>query len=568
MGCISDHVIMPDPRALSDQMNRARFVLFRANRREGDSHSINAMTASLVPLVASSENVLAYMYVLLPDQTNYVNLVLCKDTDQMVNPLGCTKEHIEAVKKSPNWYKDIRIHSGVVENLDVLKQTAGTAIIQKTRYIKYGDGKVLFDYSRNLDYPLPFYHKGDVKAQEREFKRAKPPPQLKVGYFLAGNCKELYADALKELSNITKIQFEFVDSTEPFDLAFMCGLKYAREYADKAVPLGAPLERFGGTRAPVYFSDVVVHAASNISTFKEARTVAVNEVESYSGWEVLRLCVGDDALKEKDIWFSGAHQVSLSVVASGQCDCAVVDSQVLQSAIERDPTLPVKRIARIGPSPAPPLIGMRDSHATAQQLVHISHALMTMDWATMPPRIYAAMRDSVPERAQEWWSAKPKWFGRSHPPKLYGGGEFLEEEVEFDASVHLQLEMPKEIVSMAELGYSKEDIDARPSPMAVTGAFRMLSDEGLRVFQQKILPRLEAYAQSSVRIPRVLRGAAWRSKWLRDCVNSPELVAFASKLAKTELIPHPMEIMHAHINLTPLSSDTIKKVNIKPVDTW
>jgi hypothetical protein len=66
----------------------------------------------------------------------------------------------------------------------------------------------------------------------------------------------------------------------------------------------------------------------------------------------------------------------------------------------------------------------------------------------------------------------------AYPPTLPPGFSFVEGEIEFDPTKHLQLEKPDAFVSLSELGYSDEEIGQFPSPVAATGVVRLLSEEG------------------------------------------------------------------------------------------
>src|SRR5437667_841832 len=78
------------------------------------------------------------------------------------------------------------------------------------------------------------------------------------------------------------------------DVAFICGLPYVELAGAPDRPfelLAAPVlsgARYGGR--PVYFSDVIVHADSDISTFRDlhGRSWAFNERHSHSGYSVTR----------------------------------------------------------------------------------------------------------------------------------------------------------------------------------------------------------------------------------------------------------------------------------------
>eukprot|EP00912_Choanoflagellata_sp_UC4_P002251 UC4_evm1s1428 len=90
--------------------------------------------------------------------------------------------------------------------------------------------------------------------------------------------------------------------------------------------------------------------------------------------------------------------------------------------------------------------------------------------------------------------------------------------------------------------------------------FKVLSPVGLGKLRAEI-ERLEPLAVESPRIPKVLRGTAYHSKFICDLCTSPRLTAFLSNVAGTELVPHPMKIMHGHVNLAP-------KDKSRAVDRW
>ena len=59
----------------------------------------------------------------------------------------------------------------------------------------------------------------------------------------------------------------------------------------------------------------------------------------------------------------------------------------------------------------------------------------------------------------------------------------LSKEPVFDASKHLALEMPSHCMSLADLGYSPEEINRCASSFAYSDAFRILSSEGVAAME-------------------------------------------------------------------------------------
>ncbi len=61
------------------------------------------------------------------------------------------------------------------------------------------------------------------------------------------------------------------------------------------------------------------------------------------------------------------------------------------------------------------------------------------------------------------------------------GYDWLDDEPVFDPARHLQLEPPGATTSLAELGYSADEIAPTATPVAFSEPFRVLSDEGAEV---------------------------------------------------------------------------------------
>lgn len=143
--------------------------------------------------------------------------------------------------------------------------------------------------------------------------------------------------------------------------------------------------------------------------------------------------------------------------------------------------------------------------------------------------------------------AKPLDFPTGRPQ----GFAPLENEPQFDAQRHLQIEMPDEILPLSALGYSDAEIAECPTPFGVTSIFRVLSDEGAACLLD-VARQLEQFTTSNARIARNVRGAVYRSKFLRDLCQSPELTAAISKICGTPLLPHTLPHQLGHLNYNPL----------------
>ena len=141
----------------------------------------------------------------------------------------------------------------------------------------------------------------------------------------------------------------------------------------------------------------------------------------------------------------------------------------------------------------------------------------------------------------------------------------LQDEPPFDAGRHLALEKPRALTMLADLGYSEREAADCPSPLALTSAFRVFSDEGLAVMQE-LAQRMKANRNDALgtgnnRLGSFIRGAGYRSSFVRDFCACPELLEFLSGLAQTPLAQHSVPAVACGINYAP---EDITRA----VDTW
>ncbi|MBD2462981.1 PhnD/SsuA/transferrin family substrate-binding protein [Oscillatoria sp. FACHB-1407] len=172
------------------------------------------------------------------------------------------------------------------------------------------------------------------------------------------------------------------------DLAFICGLPLVRYQAiapQQLQALVAPVmqaERYGDR--PVYFSDMIVNAISDITTFEQlAGTVfSYNDLGSNSGYNLMRhrlMQGGYPANFFGQVVESGSHQASMQWVAEGKATCAAIDSTVLEQEYRRMPDLArsLRVIESIGPCPIPPLVGAQ--RLGAETLTQLQTVLLDPD---------------------------------------------------------------------------------------------------------------------------------------------------------------------------------------------
>jgi len=150
------------------------------------------------------------------------------------------------------------------------------------------------------------------------------------------------------------------------DVCWICGLPYVKKsIRQPAIKLiAAPVmahPRYAGL--PIYYSDIVVHAESNLRSFSDLRGAvwAYNERNSHSGYNLVRYHLATQGVRDK--YFgrmveSGSHQDSLQMLLSRTIDATAIDSTVLEMAVAREPGIieKVRTVTVLGPSPAPPWV--------------------------------------------------------------------------------------------------------------------------------------------------------------------------------------------------------------------
>jgi hypothetical protein len=113
---------------------------------------------------------------------------------------------------------------------------------------------------------------------------------------------------------------------------------------------------------------------------------------------------------------------------------------------------------------------------------------------------------------------------------------------------YLELVPPATVHALTEFGYAADD-QAALSPVALTGPFRVLSDDGAAA-ALKIARELEAQAKADTRSKR-LRGCTYRSRFFAGMYSDPRLVNFLSGLAKADLREHPVRHHQVQLNFAP-----------------
>ncbi len=204
------------------------------------------------------------------------------------------------------------------------------------------------------------------------------PNKLKLVSYLAPNMFGFYEAVGEYLSRALGIETQVVQSQydpledpmmlqEQLDLAFICGLPFARRHrvvSSHLQALVAPVMQASRYQnRPVYFSDIIVNADSRLITFDDlvGKTLCYNDPGSNSGYNLLcqRLMQGGYPSNFfGTVLQSGSHQSSIRLIVEGLADCSAIDSTVLEQELYDAPELSnrLRVIESIGPCPMPPVV--------------------------------------------------------------------------------------------------------------------------------------------------------------------------------------------------------------------
>lgn len=223
--------------------------------------------------------------------------------------------------------------------------------------------------------------------------------KLRVVSYLAPNWFGFYKAVLVYLSRVLGIESELQEGEcdpledpilieDRLDLAFICGLpliRYCQVVLDRLEPVVAPVMQAPRyDNRPVYFTDVIVNAASHLSSFEdlEGKKLCYNDPGSNSGYNLLRYRLfqrGNSKNFFGKVIQSGSHQRSIRWVVEGLADCAGIDSVVLEQELRDFPDLShhLRVLETIGPCPMPPLVATR--HLGKSLIQQIKIALLNPD---------------------------------------------------------------------------------------------------------------------------------------------------------------------------------------------
>ena len=147
-------------------------------------------------------------------------------------------------------------------------------------------------------------------------------------------------------------------------------------------------------------------------------------------------------------------------------------------------------------------------------------------------------------------------------PVGYGEYDLSVAEPHWDDSKHIDLTQPEFIKTLeGDLRNDPAFVRELPSNYGCCSSFKVMSDEGMSVLDIA-LAGIEKYSVKSPRIPKVLRGGVFRSKFLNGMGHSAAVLRHVSSLAGCELVYHPMKLHQIHVNWKP---DSDHEIN---VDKW
>jgi phosphonate transport system substrate-binding protein len=202
--------------------------------------------------------------------------------------------------------------------------------------------------------------------------------KLRVISYLAPNWFDFYQSIVSYLGRRLEVETEFYQGKcdplkdpllleDQLDLAFICGLPFIQHYQafpEQFQPLVAPvMEASRYQNRPIYFSDLIVNANSEIRLFEDFRNkvFCYNDSGSNSGYNLPRYRLIQSGYSQdffaKAIQ-SGSHQRSIQWVIYELADCAAIDSVVLEQELRDFPELSgyLRVIESLGPYPMPPLV--------------------------------------------------------------------------------------------------------------------------------------------------------------------------------------------------------------------
>lgn len=141
----------------------------------------------------------------------------------------------------------------------------------------------------------------------------------------------------------------------------------------------------------------------------------------------------------------------------------------------------------------------------------------------------------------------------SKPPREL---EAIKEPVVFNPDKHLELQTPKKVVSVTEIGYSREFSQELACNLAYTSPFRVLSDEGV-LDLRRVADNLSQVKKTLSSGPLDEFGnAAYLSPFIEEVALSPDIKKFLSSIAEQDIAPYVRKHFLAALNVGKVSEGT------------
>lgn len=246
--------------------------------------------------------------------------------------------------------------------------------------------------------------------------------KLRLVSYLAPNMFWFYKAVGVYLGRVLGIETDIVQSQydplsdpamlqDQLDIAFICGLPFARlnrVISGQLKALVAPVMLASRYQdCPVYFSDIIVNAESDLKTFDDllGKTLCFNDPGSNSGYNlVLQKLIGSgypNSFFSKVIQ-SGSHQRSIRLVVNRLADCSAIDSTVLEQELRDSPELAnhLRVVESIGPCPMPPVVAARRLGSEFIEL--LQSALLQPDTELQSAMAQAQIRRYVAVQSQDY----------------------------------------------------------------------------------------------------------------------------------------------------------------------
>jgi phosphonate transport system substrate-binding protein len=246
--------------------------------------------------------------------------------------------------------------------------------------------------------------------------------QVRLVSYLAPNMFGFYEAVGAYLSRILGIETQLVQSQydpledpimldDRLDLAFICGLPFARRHqvaSNQLQALVAPVMQASRyENRPVYFSDIIVNAQSNLKSFDElaGRTWCYNDLGSNSGYNLVRQRLiqgGHSSHFFGKAIPAGSHQRSIRLVVEGQADCSAIDSTVLEQELRDFPELlpHLRVIESIGPCPMPPVVAAQRLGTEFLDLIQLK--LCEPDAALQAAMVRSHIQRYIPVQSEDY----------------------------------------------------------------------------------------------------------------------------------------------------------------------